>query len=350
MPSYDGEPDMAPQSAGRDAAHKDLAYLIDIGAPEDRFRADVLNGLSEPQPFIPPKYFYDAFGAEAFERICETPEYYPTRSESALLHAAAPDIAALAGPHANLYEPGSGAAEKARILLTAFDRPAEYTLFDIAEDQLRYVAASLNQDFPSLRIGAVIGDFTRTLEPTADMFAGDGKRVCFFPGSTLGNFDPEAALGLLKTFKSVLRPGDALLLGVDLAKDSARLDAAYNDAQGWTAAFNLNLLHRLKNDLGAKIRISDFDHYAFFSPRDSRIEMHLTARRATSIELDERVFNFARGQTIHTENSWKFTPKRLADLVAAAGYELTQSWGGSDAPTTDKTQRSDMLLAWCEVQ
>ena len=303
-----------------------IAFLIEQPRTESDMRCDVIDGLSQAQKSIPPKYFYDAHGAELFVEITETPEYYPTRTEYSLLSEIAPDVAGWAGSGASMIEPGSGAAEKARVLLGAFDQPHEYCLFDISSDQLKRAGADIAAGFPGLRVGAVAGDFTAAMPRASDVFTGEGKRICFFPGSTLGNFSPEQQAGLLRSFKTPLRTGDAILLGVDGVKDTARLDAAYNDAAGLTAAFNLNLLQRLKSDLGAKLELSDFEHLSFYNPALQRIEMHLVAPRGSRIEIDDHVFEFKPGETIHTENSWKFDRARIEALADETGLAVTRLW------------------------
>ncbi|MAP93460.1 MAG: L-histidine N(alpha)-methyltransferase [Ponticaulis sp.] len=307
-----------------------LAYLIDAEAPVSDFRTDVIEGLSAPPFELPPKYFYDANGAELFEAICTTPEYYVTRAEIELLQTSAASIADIIGPDANIIEPGSGAAEKVRILLKALPNPAEYTLFDISREQLDVVARGLAEDFPRLRVGAVAGDFTRPLLVTGEMFQGSGKRMCFFPGGTIGNFSPTDQITLLSGFKSWLRPGDGILIGVDRIKNAARLDAAYNDAAGYTARFNLNLLRHMQSALGAELNTDDWDHQAFFNIARGCIEMHLRANRDTQIGLDQHVFQFSAGETILTEESWKFDEARLRALADALNLDLKHIWSSKD--------------------
>jgi len=314
-----------------------LDFLVELPASEDHFRDDVIAGLGSRPRGLTPKYFYDEAGARIFEEITATPEYYVTRAETALLERNAGEIAGMAGVGASLIEPGSGAARKARILLKAFDRSTEYVLFDISREQLEKVGGEIAREFPDMRIGAVAGDFTKAWPPASEMFHGSGKRICFFPGGTLGNFEPARQRELLESFRTVLRPGDALLLGVDTIKDAAILDAAYNDSAGITARFNLNLLDRMRRDLGAAIDTDAFEHRAFFVPARARIEMHLLAMRDTVIELGTERFEIAHGETIHTENSYKFDALRLERLAEDTGFSVRQVWGGE----------ADMfMLAW----
>lgn len=314
-----------------------LKFLIQLPRPEGRFLDDVLVGLSRTPKTIPPKYFYDAEGAKIFEAITATREYYVTRAETYLLERYAGEIASMAGENASMIEPGSGAALKARILLKAFDRSTEYILFDISRSQLEEVGADIARLFPDMSVGAVAGDFTQPLPQPSDVFHGQGKRICFFPGGTLGNFEPEAQRALLENFRSLLRPGDVLLLGLDHIKDAAMLDAAYNDVEGQTAAFNLNLLRRMERDLGAELDVSLFEHRAFFVPSRSRLEMHLMAKADTEILVEGQRFPIARGETIHTENSYKFNEARLQALAEDTGFRIEKVWGG---------EQDFFMLAW----
>jgi len=307
-----------------------LSVLIDLPSEASDFRSDVLDGLGQAQKSIPPKYFYDAVGAKLFEAICETPEYYVTRAETALLEQIAPEVAAWAGKGASLIEPGSGAATKARLLLSAMGAPAEYILFDISHEQLKAAGRSINADYPKLRVGAVSGDFTQAMPAPNDVFVGGGKRLCFFPGSTIGNFAPDRQITLLKSFKTLLRKGDAILLGADTIKDEDVLNAAYNDQQGLTAQFNLNLLARLQNELGAKLDAAAFQHHAFFNTELARIEMHLSAPNGAEIEIDGDRFALKPNETIHTENSWKFDRMRLSTLAEAAGLSVSAVWNAEN--------------------
>lgn len=304
----------------------DLVFEIDLPIAESDFKTDVIAGLSASPKSIPPKYFYDQYGADLFVEITKTPEYYPTKTEMELLRSIAPDIADRVGGGASLIEPGSGAAEKIGILLSELNKPAECVLLDISRDQLRASGRSLAEAFPGLRVGAVTGDFTGSMPRAEEIFTSNGKRLCFFPGSTLGNFDPQEQAALLKSYKSVLRPGDFILLGVDGVKDTARLDAAYNDAANVTAAFNLNLLTRMKTELQAELDLAAFQHLAFYNPRKARIEMHLAACDGARIVIGDHAFALQPGETIHTENSWKFDEDALSRLAAETGLSIRELW------------------------
>ncbi len=311
-----------------------LDFLIESEQPEGDFLGDVLSGLAREPRSIPPKYFYDDLGARLFEAICETPEYYVTRAEDKLLRAVAPQIADEIGPDASIYEPGSGAARKVRILLDAMPRPSGLVLSDISRAQLEAVAQDVAAEFPDLRVGAIAGDFTAALPGDTEVFVNTGRRVCFFPGGTLGNFGPADQIRLLNTFKKMLRKGDSILIGVDRIKDASRLDAAYNDDEGLTAAFNLNLLTRLETELEAALNIEDWQHLAFFNSERGCIEMHLQAIRATDIALDGKTFHFGTGETIRTEESWKFDEAGLERLKSGIGAARITSWTDPDSDFT----------------
>lgn len=288
------------------------------------FARDLVAGLSRQPRSISPKYFYDAVGSTLFERICELPEYYPTRTEMALLRRHAPDIAALAGPAAEIVEFGAGALQKIRLLLDAFDRPAGYLPIDISGEHLNAAAAELRREYPGLAIRPVVADYTQRLLLPAPA-PGAGRRIGFFPGSTIGNFTPAEALRFLQVAAQVLN-GGALLLGADLVKEPATLHAAYNDSQQVTAAFNLNLLARANRELGADFDLDQFAHHAFYNVPERRIEMHLVSRRAQQVQLAGQRFSLAEGESIHTENSHKFTVSGLRALAAEAGFEAGPVW------------------------
>ena len=293
--------------------------------PDDsEFAHDLLRALGNTPHSISPKYFYDVAGSRLFDRICELPEYYPTRTELAILSQRAPEIAALAGPRAEIVEFGAGSCAKVRLLLQAFDRPARYLPIDISGEHLQAAAAELRHDFTGLDVLPVAADYTQRLLLPAPL-PGAGRRLGFFPGSTIGNFTPEEALHFLRVAGQVLR-GGALLLGADLVKDPAVLHDAYNDAQGVTAAFNLNLLARANRELGADFALDHFAHYAFYNAPLQRIEMHLIARRAQAVNLCGRRFELAEGESLHTENSYKFTIDGLRALAVRAGFTPGPVW------------------------
>lgn len=288
------------------------------------FRADVLAGLGAPRKALPPKYFYDEAGSRLFDLICRLPEYYPTRTELQILTARARDIAAAAGRRATLIEFGSGSSEKVRLLLDAMEEPAGYVPIDISGAHMRAAVARLARDYPSLAMVPVEADFTRPLALPAA--AGEGRRLGFFPGSTIGNFTPDAATAFLANAGAVLGPGAALVVGFDLAKAAEVLDAAYNDRQGVTAAFNLNLLARINRELGANFDLARFRHSAFYDPSEGRVEMHLESLADQSVRIDGETVAFARGETIHTENSYKYTLSAFALMAQRAGWTGRATW------------------------
>lgn len=295
----------------------------DAAVQDGGFLHDLMRGLAASPRSISPKYFYDAAGSALFDRICELPEYYPTRTERGILQREAAGIAAQIGPGAEIVEFGAGSCTKVRLLLDALERPARYVPIDISGEHLAASAAALRAHYPGLAVQPVVADYTRGLSLPAPAEA--GRRVGFFPGSTLGNFTPEEALAFLRMAAGVLR-GGGLLLGADLVKAPDVLHAAYNDAQGVTAAFNLNLLARANRELGARFELAQFDHSAFYNAPQQRVEMHLVSRRRQKIALGGECFEFAEGDTLHTENSYKFTVDGLRALAARAGFHPGAVW------------------------
>jgi dimethylhistidine N-methyltransferase len=293
-------------------------------APLSDFGRELFEGLSRSPRSISPKFFYDVAGSQLFDRICDLPEYYPTRTEIRILTECAPEIAAQIGPNADVVEFGAGSLTKVRLLLDALHAPRRYVPIDISGEHLEAAAQRLRADYPRIAVQPVVADYTMPLV-LPSLGEGLGQRVGFFPGSTLGNFSPEEALAFLQLAQRLLR-GGGLLLGVDLVKDPARLHAAYNDAQGVTAAFNLNLLRRANREVGTDFDLEGFAHAAFYNAPLRRIEMHLVSRRAQSVRLDGQRFDFEEGETIHTENSYKFTAPGLHALAVKAGLRPTAVW------------------------
>jgi L-histidine Nalpha-methyltransferase len=282
----------------------------------------LLAGLKSEPKHIPCKYFYDAEGSRLFERICATPEYYPTRTELSLLHRHAREIAALIGPDAVIMEFGAGAGEKIRPLLDALERPHAYLPIDISGSYLRSIAARLRSEYPTLAIEPIIADFTCDLALPPSSAA---RRIGFFPGSTIGNFQPEEALRFLEQSAKLLK-GGGLLVGVDLVKDPNILHAAYNDRAGVTAAFNRNLLLRANREASANFDAERFAHYAFYNPLLRRIELYLVSSIAQRVTICGRQIAFAEGEAIHTEWSYKYTVEDFRALAASAGFTPRAVW------------------------
>jgi dimethylhistidine N-methyltransferase len=307
------------------------APAVDSGLETD-FARELLAGLARRPRCIAPKFFYDAEGSALFDRICELPEYYPTRTEIALMEARAHEMAECIGPDAEIVEFGAGASRKIRVLLQALTRPRRFVPIDISGEHLHAAADELRADHPGLEVRPIAADFTRPLALPA-MHAQARRRVGFFPGSSIGNFTPDEALGFLRQTAEVLGAGGqggGLLIGVDLVKDPAVLHAAYNDAAGVTAAFNLNLLARANRELGADFQLDRFAHYAFYEPRLQRIEMHLISREDQQVRVCGRRFNFTQGDTLHTENSHKFSVAGFRSLAERAGYRPQAVWCDDD--------------------
>ena len=296
----------------------------DHALPDSEFARDLRRALAEQPRRISPKYFYDAHGSQLFDRICELPEYYPTRVELGILAANAREIAAQIGPQAEIVEFGAGSLHKVRLLLDSMKQPARYLPIDISGEHLAASATSLRRDYPGLDVQPVIADYTQPLALPARL-PGSGQRVGFFPGSTIGNFSPQEALRFLQGAAQALR-GGALLLGADLIKDPCVLHAAYNDAQGVTAAFNLNLLARANRELGTRFVLDQFAHSAFYNAPRQRIEMHLVSRERQKIALGGEWHEFDEGETLHTENSYKFTVDGLRRLAVQAGFRPGPIW------------------------
>lgn len=294
-----------------------------------KFLRDVLSGLSQPQKTIPPQYFYDNEGSALFERICDAPEYYLTRTELSILRDAAPAIAARAGPNIALVEFGSGSSTKARILLDALKAPAAYVAIDISGDHMRAAANELRTDYPGLDVVSVEADFLDEVRLPREV---RGNRLLgFFPGSTIGNLSHRQAEEFMRRLGGKFAPGSGLLIGVDMKKHGAVLDAAYNDAAGVTAAFNLNLLVRINRELGGNFDLRRFRHNAFYNAPLGRIEMHLESTRPQSVQIAGLMFVFCEGETIHTENSYKYSVSEFQSLAVRSGWSPVDCFVGDRA-------------------
>jgi len=292
-------------------------------------REEALAGLTAEKKTLPPKLFYDQRGAELFEEICELPEYYLTRSELEILRCRSGEIANLAGPECAVIEYGSGAGIKARLLLDALENPVAYVPVDISQSQLMDVAAEISSEYPDLSVIPVCADYTRPFE-LPPLPHQEKKRLAFFPGSTIGNFHPREAVEFLTHIRKLVGNEGAMVLGVDRAKDKAVLDAAYNDAAGLTAEFNLNMLKRLNRDIRAEFDLESFDHLAFYNPEEARIEMHLRSRRPQTVCVAGEPIHFEEDETIWTESSYKYSKAALDQLLDASGFRLTKLWTDSN--------------------
>ena len=297
----------------------------DLKPDSGSFLKDVVTGLSRPRKELSPKYFYDERGSALFEAICELPEYYPTRTEMAMMQAHAGEMAGCLGPDCLLIEFGSGSGRKTRVLIAAL-KPAAYVPIDIASAQLGDSAAALARQFPGLQVIAVCADYTQPLALPAVGRVPARRRAIYFPGSTIGNFTAAEALEFLRRARTLAGARGAMLVGVDLKKDVTLLNAAYNDAQGVTAEFNLNLLARINRELGADFDLEAFRHDAFYNEALGRIEMHLVSLKSQEVRIGAHRFAFRAGETIHTENSCKYSVAEFQALARSAGFTAKRCW------------------------
>lgn len=290
---------------------------------------DTRRGLADDPKWLSSLYFYDERGSELFEDICGTPEYYPTRTEAAILEEHGLDMLAEAGDGLLMAELGSGSSIKTRILISELlesQGPSTYVPVDVSGDFLAKVAQDLEADFDGLTVAPIAAEYHAGLQEIGQKPA--SRRLVLFLGSSLGNFEPEEQEGLLRAAHEALAPGDCFLLGTDLIKEGAILDSAYNDAAGYTAAFNKNILTHLNRRLNGSTDVDSFDHVAFWNPDRSRIEMHLEANRDTALQFERAGIDIpvAKGERIHTENSYKFSPERIAELADASGWTPVKTW------------------------
>jgi L-histidine Nalpha-methyltransferase len=286
-------------------------------------REELLAGLAQTQKVINPKYFYDEKGSKLFDRITRLPEYYPTRTEIDILTRHRQEISKACETGCLFIEPGSGSCEKARLLLDDL-QPSAYVPVDISADFLFQAATQLGKEYPWLAIRAVCADFNQSWSFVDDLPT--GKRVVFYPGSTIGNLEPDNALTFLKRVRAMVGEDGGVLIGVDLHKSSSRLTAAYNDAQGVTAEFNRNVLTSINGLLDADFNPATFAHHAFYNSEQRRIEMHLVSEMAQTVRCNGSHIEFDEGETIHTESSYKYTLAGFTKLAAGAGLSLEQSW------------------------
>ncbi len=306
------------------AAQTQLARRFEPTEAESGFSHDVLTGLASRPKWLPPKYFYDERGAQLFEDITLLPEYYPTRAELAILRDHAADIAQLVPQNAALIEFGSGSSIKARILLAAAPAITSYLPVDISREMLAQEADKVSRDFPNLTVLPIEADFTKPFR--LPLSIAGVPRIGFFPGSTIGNFEPHEASAFMRHARQILGHGATLIIGVDLVKDPAVLNAAYNDLAGVTAKFNLNLLTRINRELNGNFDLSSFCHRAFYNSERSRIEMHLASKKRQKVRLAGRMIDFRAGETIHTENSYKYTLGSFGALARGSGWTPAAVW------------------------
>ena len=296
-------------------------------APDDS-RAELVAGLQRQQKRINPKYFYDALGSELFEQITQQREYYLTRTEMAILRDNATEIAARCGSDCVLIEPGSGSSEKVRLILNSL-RPTAYVPLDISAEFLYESAVKLGSEFPWLSIHAICADFAEPWQARTDI--PEGRRVIFYPGSTIGNMDPKDAQVFLSDLRQWIGDDGGVLIGVDLQKSEQVLHAAYNDSQGVTAEFNLNILNSMNKLTDADFNPECFSHRAFYNRELKRIEMHLVSKERQTVHVNGNAIAFDKGETLHTENSYKYSLQSFTALCNAAGFTLQQSWLDEDA-------------------
>ena len=307
-----------------------------LGENRTGFAEDIRNGLSAIRKSTNPRWFYDELGAALFDAICRLPEYYLTRAETEILTRSGSEMASAAGDIEQIVELGSGSARKTRLLLDAFaPRPIEYLPVEIDASTLQKSGRDLIADYPNLTVTASVADFGRPSRALRGLLR--GPTLVLFLGSTIGNLDGNDAVLLLRDLRSVLQPGDGLLMGADLKKDRRVLDAAYDDALGVTAAFNLNLLQRINRELGGHFDLKAFAHRAFYDEKAGRIEMHLVSLREQTVRIDGLALEvaFAEGETIHTENSWKYDREDLERLAAGSGFRVARSWTDSQGLFAD---------------
>ena len=306
-----------------------LDRIDTLAQQREAFRADVLDGLSRTPKTLPSRWLYDDRGSELFEEITALPEYYPTRTETGILKERAGEIAAVFGPEAVLIEYGAGAGIKTEIVLGALEAPRLYVPIDISGDFLEASAERIRKRFPGLAVEPVVADFTTEFDLPGDL-PQDGRRGGFFPGSTLGNLGRREALAFLARMRRHVGADGVAVLGVDLKKDIDTLLAAYDDAAGVTAAFDINILERMQRELGAELPLDNFAHEARWNGEASAVEMHLVARDACTLSVAGRSFTFEAGETIHTESSRKYDVEALAGMADESGWSLDKVWTDPD--------------------
>ena len=307
-----------------------LDFFLDLQPQKEDFSIAVLKGLSLSKKSIPPKFLYDEKGLQLFNLICKTVEYYITRTEISLLKSIKSDIRLLVGPRVVIFEYGCGSSHKIKALLSSLIDPAIYVPIDISKSDLIATAREVAMNYPKIKVGAICADFSNPIELPKSIALHASERLAFFPGSTIGNQTPREALLFLKNVRGMLGKKGKFLIGVDTKKDEDILCRAYNDSQGHTASFNFNLLRRINNELGAEIDTSEFFHDAFYNNELGRIEMHLKSKIQQSIRISDRNFSFEIGESIHTENSYKYSKDEFLVLAKKSGFELLKVWSDNE--------------------
>jgi len=302
------------------------ATFHDFAPEPESFRDCVIAGLSQRYKELPCRFLYDERGSELFEAICETPEYYPTRTETAILADCASEIASLMGPHCQLVEFGSGSSRKVRLLLSAFDQPSSYVAIEISREALQQAADDVATQFPRIDVRAVCADYMAPLDLAEIPEPKNGRRLGFFPGSTIGNLDRAGAVHFLRRCREVVGRNGAMLVGVDLKKDARLLHAAYNDAAGITASFTMNLLTRMNRELDADFDLTKFMHDASYNPVEGKVEIFIRSLAEQVVTVAGKRFHFRRGEGIHTEDSCKYSVAEFQSLANRAGFASSRVW------------------------
>lgn len=305
---------------------KEARLVHDLAPTATSFVTEVLTGLSRMQKSLPPKLLYDKVGSEIFEEICELEEYYPTRTEKLILETYSPEMCELMGEDVLLIEPGSGAGEKVRYLLPHLKNPRAYVPIEISKEILLRMTEELHEEFPGLTVKPVCADFTADFELPLTVESSRGKKVIFFPGSTIGNFNPAEAIHFLRHYTGMLGSEGGFLIGADLKKGPEIFQRAYDDAKGVTARFNLNLLERINREAGGTFELEHFEHEARYNEQYGRVEMHLKSKVPQLVRVNETIFRFHAGETIHTENSYKYSLDEFIALCGKAELALRRYW------------------------
>ena len=306
-----------------------MSDIIDLGPETDDFRSALLEGLSGARKSIPCKFLYDERGSELFEGICELEEYYPTRTEIGIMESEVGAMAERVGPRARIVEFGAGSGRKTRLLLRALEAPVSYLPIEISKSALRHCAAAMGEEFPGLEVVPICADYTEEVElPEASPAV--EKTVAYFPGSTIGNFEPDEAVAFLARIAGMCGSGGGLLIGVDLFKSPEIIEPAYDDSRGVTREFTSNLLRRANREAGADFDLEHFDHRAIFNQQEGRVEIYQVSQRQQTVHVGDRAFEFDAGEAILTEHSYKYTPERFRGVAEAAGFGVAETWTDAD--------------------